>query len=151
MTMKACPYCAEDIKAEAIKCRYCGAMLTAAAGQAEAMSGVVTDKGRTIAHRNIPRIIAGILMAIGFAILTYWGATTVKEMADRQELPRGLAGFGRIFGYVILPVMLAIAGICVAIFRDVKCPYCGKKSEVTLFSENCKCSKCQVLNVIIWE
>ena len=59
--MKKCPFCAEEIQDEAIKCKYCGEMLNKPAGKPSA----IYDRNTSNRQLKIAWAI-GILVSLGF-------------------------------------------------------------------------------------
>jgi phage shock protein PspC (stress-responsive transcriptional regulator) len=71
--MKKCPYCAEDIKVDAIKCRYCGSWLD---------KNYLKNWTRSRKHAKLLGICAGlarhssipvVFIRLAFIILTFMG------------------------------------------------------------------------------
>jgi hypothetical protein len=130
--MKKCPHCAENIKDEAIKCRFCGEFLTNDHRQEYAGNHkvVILAKPKAILGiRPLMRLIGGIGTIVGL-LLT---ATIVGS-------PFGLPMFAISFA------MLSSGGG----FKSYKCPYCTKKLVVTTGKENQRCKKCKNMIVVNW-
>jgi phage shock protein PspC (stress-responsive transcriptional regulator) len=61
VTTRQCPYCAEEIRAEAVKCRYCGSML-------EAGSALTRPWRRSRRHKMVAGVCAGLAEEFGISV-----------------------------------------------------------------------------------
>ncbi|HYD49244.1 MAG TPA: PspC domain-containing protein [Terriglobales bacterium] len=100
--MKACPYCAESIRAEASKCRYCGSML--------ANSALSATWYRTHHNKMIGGVCAGLAEQFCISVTALRLAAVVLALLG--------AGWGIVL-YVVLWIIMPV--------RDGSAsPYCPR-------------------------
>ena len=119
--IKICPYCAEQIKQEAIKCKHCGEMLSA---KQSAQS--MPEPTKQLGGNSMLRIFGLLTFLAGFGVLIYyWQFFDTSVPVPTQELFGQIIGGGRVHniglmaerqnGIAVGSVIAILGFICVLI------------------------------------
>jgi Domain of unknown function (DUF4352) len=88
---KPCPFCAEDIRAAAVKCRYCGSMLTDEEAGIESVAQISVESTGVNENTATPNVFTGIGGLILLVLLTMYVIENYGDELSPLLEPIGIA------------------------------------------------------------
>lgn len=132
MTRK-CPFCAEEIKTEAVKCKHCGAALDgSAAHEPPAGNKHTSDKGNSLHRASFVKGL-GVSILFGIVAIGLGGLLTITVIGAIVGVPMMFIGGGAI---LLSPLMFLA-------MSEGACPYCQHEAVIMNGKKVVKCSSCK--------